>query len=474
MGSPMYKCDYKELTLSFNEFHNAEKNDMPEANKFCLLELKDGRHTAGRWIPEYGKFLRGKDDLVSADEVSKWHLLHCHDLSDCLKKETVRYINIGEEKDGDYNVEIAGFKSMSDGDFPNADQYCLLILNNGGLSAGRWFKWMGENRGCFYHESVISTFSVDEVWAWTALSTDVIYAVEEEKIKARKHEEEINRNPYVDKEKFKYGTDVNAYYEKARERLSREYPWASLPQMKKDRHWDILPYHGKCVFGYVSGMHDGMKVVTEWKAGNTADEFIDFLYDYTKDVVKKSDPKEKFKYGTDIKVYLEKAYENVKKDYHWIDKKMVDEYVCYEIKQIDGDWEYLRKYSGSEDYSVFDCYSADRFIECVESDYQEAALNANPVVAEHEVHAGQVEIHGWYLEKYIVYKLKTGDYKVNVQAGNRSTGGNREFFITQDCFEAETYEEFLDRYQEIVPGAHFGLGKEDLLPNEELKTFFGY
>ncbi len=68
----------------------------------------------------------------------------------------------------------------------------------------------------------------------------------------------------------------------------------------------------------------------------------------------------------------------------------------------------------------------------------------------------------------------TGDYKVNVQAGNRSTGGNREFFITPDCFEAKTYDEFLDRYLQIVPGGSFGLSKEDLLPDEKLKSFFGY
>ena len=61
-----------------------------------------------------------------------------------------------------------------------------------------------------------------------------------------------------------------------------------------------------------------------------------------------------------------------------------------------------------------------------------------------------------------------------MQAGNRTTGGTREFFITPYCFEAKTYEEFLDRYLEIVPGRSFGLSKEDLLSDEKLKTFLGY
>ena len=63
---------------------------------------------------------------------------------------------------------------------------------------------------------------------------------------------------------------------------------------------------------------------------------------------------------------------------------------------------------------------------------------------------------------------------MSVTAGNRSTGGSRDFFITPDCFEAKTYEEFLDRYLEIVPGHSFGLGKKDLLPDKDLKEFLGY
>jgi hypothetical protein len=43
----MFKCDYKVLTLSFNEFHNIEPKDMPRYGEFCLLELKDGRYTGG-------------------------------------------------------------------------------------------------------------------------------------------------------------------------------------------------------------------------------------------------------------------------------------------------------------------------------------------------------------------------------------------------------------------------------------------
>ena len=168
------------------------------------------------------------------------------------------------------------------------------------------------------------------------------------------------------------------------------------------------------------------------------------------------------------------AYEKVRKDYRWLDKKMLEKTWRYAIRQVNGDWEFVRAYGDKEDYTVCECSSAECFIENVESDYQNAALAANPAVATFAVPFGHVDLHGWYLERYEFIRLKTGDYKVNVQAGNRVTGGNREFFITPYCFEADTYEEFLDRYLKIVPGASFGIYKEDLLPNSELKKFLGY
>ncbi|MBO4356311.1 MAG: hypothetical protein J5850_05615, partial [Clostridia bacterium] len=106
--------------------------------------------------------------------------------------------------------------------------------------------------------------------------------------------------------------------------------------------------------------------------------------------------------------------------------------------------------------------------------YQSVALRENKTVASYSPRFGHIELNGWNLESYVFYKLKSGDYKVSVTAGNRSTGGSRDFFITPDCFEAKTYEDFIDRYLKIVPGYSFGLGKNDLLPDKELKEFLGY
>lgn len=486
----MFKCNYRKLILSFNEFHNVA-DEVPEDCQFCLLELKDGRYTAGIWngnnydkngTPS-GEFIRGTADAVAVSEVSKWHPLDCYDMTNCLNDEEINFINLGPEGEEIHSVIMKDFKSLEDGDFPKSEQYCLLILKNGHLSAGRWDEWTKGKDGTFVYAPALACHSMNTVWAWTSLSSDDFFEAEEEGEKERKREEELNRNPSVDQELFKYGTDIEVYYEKALERLKKEYPWATVTQMKKVTPYAIAPCHGKLVFGQVSKSYYGTDIVTPWTGGSGADDFISFLCEYTKTAVQNSNPAEKFKYGTDINVYLDKAYEKVKKDYRWVDRKMLDEACRYCIKDVGGDLEFAesRNNAGSDSaetendsFTVLDCSSAERFIEIAVYEYQGIALRANPAVAEYPVSFGHIEIHGWNLEKYVFAKLKTGDYKVTVQAGDRVTGGTREFFITPDCFEAGTYEEFLDRYLEIVPASSFGLSKEDLLSDTKLKEFLGY
>jgi hypothetical protein len=479
-GKNMNKCDHKKLILSFNEFHNVDINDMPEYGDYCFIELKDGRHTAGKWYPGKsdgetvsGEFSRDSCDGVDVSEVAKWHYLRNYDLTECLENEKIRQINLGIENEDAYSVQISDFRLMND-ELPKSKQFCLLILNDGMLGAGRWNQYSDRRDGYFIYASALSSYSMKNVWAWTPLSSDDIFAQEEERERERKFEEELNRNPTADPEMFKYGTDIDVYYERALEKLRKEYPWATLVQMKKHPEYVIVPSHGRYIFARDGGTYHGSKVYTEWKNGSSAEEFIDFLCVYTGDVVKKSNPEVKFKYGLDIDVYLEMAYEDVKKDYRWLNKEILAESWQYDIKQVNGEWEYLWKSGTDDEFTVYDCGSADSFIKNVKQGYQDAALRANPVIAEHPVPFGAVDLHGWGLEKYVVSKLQTGDYKVYVQAGDRTTGGSRTFFITPSCFDVEDYDEFLERYLEIVPGGSFGLGKEDLLADKELKSFFGF
>ncbi len=464
----MFNVDYKKLRLSFNEFRDLSDKDMPQYGEYCLLELKTGAYTAGGWHPSgdghtaAGSFIRGTADSVDSEEVARWHSLDRYDLTDSLEQEEINWINLGPEEEGSHNVQFDDFKSFADKKNPKQEQFCLLIMKDGSLAAGRWNKWRHEAGGAFIYSSALASHSSDKVWAWTPLSSDEFFAMEVEREKEKMREKKLNRNPSADPELFRYGLDINVYYEKALEKLREEFCWATLTMMRKSTPvWQIAPLHGKYVFGQISkNYYDDSDIVTPWTEGATADEFIDFLCRYTRDTVEHSDPEEKFKLGTDINVYLEKAFNAVKKDYRWLDKKMIGKTWQYDIQRVDGDLEFVRKFRDESEYSVYDVESAERFIECVEYDYQSAALQANRTVASYAPSFGHISLHGWNLESYVFYKLKSGDYKVSVTAGDRVTGGSRDFFITPYCFEAKTKEDFLDRYLAIVPDPALGLGEK--------------
>ena len=479
----MFTVNYKDLRLSFNEFHNLSDSDTPRYGEYCLLELKTGGYTAGGWHPfgnghtAAGEFIRGTADTVDSEEVARWHSLDRYDLTASLETEGINWINIGrEQEDGDHNVQFDGFKSFDDRKRPREEQFCLLIMKDGSLAAGRWNKWRHEAGGAFIYSSALASHSSDLVWAWVPLSTDQIFAIELEHEKEKKREKRLNRNPTADPELFKYGTDIDTYYEKALEKLRGEFHWATVTMMrKKTPVWQIAPLHGKYVFGHIDRNYDDdSDIVIPWTEGTTADEFIEFLCGYTRNAVERSNPEVRFKFGTDINVYLEKAFENVRKDYRWLDKKMLRKTWQYDIRRVGGDLEFVRRYGSKGEYSVCDAESTEQFIEWVEHDYQSVALQENKTVASYEPQFGHIEIHGWNLERYVFCRLRSGDYMVSVTAGDRVTGGSRDFFITPYCFEAKTYEEFLDRYLEIVPENSFGLGKKELLPDKDLKKFLGY
>ena len=117
---------------------------------------------------------------------------------------------MGVKEEDTYTVRFGDFKSFADGDFPKNEQ--------------------------FIYASALDSHSMNKVWAWTALSSDDTFEQEEERERERIREEKLNKNPVADPEKFKYGTDIDVYYEKALEKLKSKYPWATLTQMKKKTH----------------------------------------------------------------------------------------------------------------------------------------------------------------------------------------------------------------------------------------------
>ena len=158
----MFTADYKSLILSFNKFHLVEANHMPQYGEFCLLELKNGDYTAGEWNPDdyrskkstSGEFIRGTADTIGSDKVERWHSLERYNLTECLEDEEIGLINLGPQEEGCRNIQFDGFKSFADRKNPKEEQYCLLIMKNGTLSAGRWNKWRHEAGGAFMKNSL--------------------------------------------------------------------------------------------------------------------------------------------------------------------------------------------------------------------------------------------------------------------------------------------------------------------------------
>ncbi len=126
-------------------------------------------------------------------------------------------------------------------------------MKDGSLAAGRWNKWQHKAGGTFVYSSELASYSSDKVWAWTPLSSDEFFAMEMERKKEKKREKKLNKHPLADPKLFKYGTDINVYYQKALEKLREEFCWATLPMMRKQTPvWQIAPLHGKYVFGHIS------------------------------------------------------------------------------------------------------------------------------------------------------------------------------------------------------------------------------
>lgn len=196
----------------------------------------------------------------------------------------------------------------------------------------------------------------------------------------------------------------------------------------------------------------------------------------------------KFTYGFDVNVYLNKAVERIKEKnyYHWADLSQFHDRYRYAIEEVEGQYHFIRYTLFSENDIERELLDEDppnswelvrngeEFIERIASDNEMNVFFANPKVGSYKVpfKAG-LEVDHWYIERYEFNKHKTGDYSAFVQAGDRTTGGARDFFIPPH-FLRGSFEEFLDRYETLVPGEKFGLFREDLIKDEGLKKFLGF
>ena len=183
----------------------------------------------------------------------------------------------------------------------------------------------------------------------------------------------------------------------------------------------------------------------------------------------------KFPYGYEVDKYIDKAIEKMKYTYPWADRKIFDKRYEYLIEKVNGkyQYEYIYKWEDSSKEKKILDVDGEGFIQRIIWD-QEFAIQEYNKVKEVFVVPGQAGkvLHDWHLESYEFRRHKLGGYSLFTQAGDRVTGGSRTFFIPPSFFDGD-YDEFLDKYIELVPPS-FGFTREELANIPELKKFLGY
>lgn len=183
----------------------------------------------------------------------------------------------------------------------------------------------------------------------------------------------------------------------------------------------------------------------------------------------------KFPYGYDMNAYIDKAFEQMKADFPWATRDMIVEDHNLGIEKIGNRYQYVTyhsRYDGSlvPEPLKIDC---DEFIRRLASDHSWGLSHGNPVKETIDVPASRTCSGDWYLEIYRIQKHELGGYSSYVQAGNRSAGGSRTFFIPASYFKLP-WEEFLDKYLELVSPGPFYVGRKDLEDAPAVKAFLGY
>ena len=179
--------------------------------------------------------------------------------------------------------------------------------------------------------------------------------------------------------------------------------------------------------------------------------------------------------GTDVDAYVDESLKRLKKKFPWAKKSLFHKNYRYAVEDVDGTMKFIKYYDWDDGTSkrYDEDWDGELFIHEIIQDQESYIENANEVkdVLDVRPHNG-VECHGWYLERFEFRSHILGGYSAYVQAGDRSTGGSREFFFTPEQMSG-TFEEFLDSNGELLSG-HFGLTRDYMEKFEGLKEFLGF
>lgn len=388
-------------------------------------------------------------------------------------------------------LEFCDFHYFAKDEFPPECSFCFVLLKDGSLTCGRWWPYYNADEKGRFIRGTNDTVTQGEAEAWVCLDSWTL--------KNSLENEKVTHITIGSDESFTLKLDN-----------FRSIAKGELPQ--NEQYCFLIQYDGRMSGGrwakggpYTNGpgyfdhapaasiiSHDE---VWAWTAldpdvENPPKAIWEILEETRKDEKEQKKerrpstlaPEVKFRYGYDIEAYLEKAFKKLQKDYPWATRESLDPRYRYAIEDEDGQKEYIRYYrhdDGSESRSVMEGFpdemDAKQFISYVASDSEYHTVHSNKVIDEYSVPFFPVDLGpDWNLEHYIFRKRQSGHYTVEVQAGGRATGSAREFGITAKCMKQPTYDKFLDEYGKIVPGGPFGLWKEDLIDDLQLKAFLGY
>ncbi len=192
-------------------------------------------------------------------------------------------------------------------------------------------------------------------------------------------------------------------------------------------------------------------------------------------VKRDSDMNEKFPYGYELDAYIDKAFEMMKEDFPWATRDMIAKQTYYGIEKVGDDYQYVSYYwpgDGTLKAHTKDV-DCEGFLRLLASDHDWELERANPVKESFSVPATTKCWGDWHLEIYQIRKHELGGYSAYVQAGNRSAGGSRTFFIPRSYLKLP-WEEFLDKYLDLVSPGPFYVSRADLENAEGLKEFLGF
>lgn len=185
--------------------------------------------------------------------------------------------------------------------------------------------------------------------------------------------------------------------------------------------------------------------------------------------------KDFFFLGTGVNDYVNEALRRLSKKYPWTDISISDKHYTYVIEDAEGKKEFVKYYTWDDNSSkrYAEGWDGELFIKSIICDQRSRIEHANEVKEVFDVMPDYgVDCHGWGLERFEFRSHVLGGYSAFVQAGDRCTGGSREFYFPPDVMSG-TFKDFLDKNGELLSGA-FGLDREYMEKFEGLKEFLGF